>query len=381
MTWTAPDTSGTITGYKAQYRKQGVTSWTAYSGTLGASATTFNLAGLDAGATYEAQVRVVTSEDGDGAWSATGSGTANRPPAATSVSFSGGTVGVGGAFTWNEAPPLGNGAFFTDADSDALTYSAAAEKPALLGVRLSGDAGNAVLTANLLNQGSSKLTYTARDAYGGSVSRTTTIGITAKTSRSIAELTNKFLTGGSYPWELLAFYPDVSDLFSDSDSDTLTYSVSSEHPGIIQATLTRTTLKLHCPQPRTVKDYLRRQRRVRRVRLPYHGLHLRRARTSRRINENSPPGTVLVGMPVAGTPYKGGTLSYTLTGDAATAFTINSSTGHISVKEGATLDYETKSSYTGKVKWKVHAQGPEVRRRSDHQRHRRQKPASPPRRR
>ena len=193
VTWTAPSAGGlTITGYKAQYRKKAAAgedpaSWTAYSGTLGAAATTFNLASLTAGATYEAQVRAVTSEEGDGPWSDTGEGTANRAPAASSVSFNGGTLGAGGSFAWHEAPPLGSGAFFTDADGDALTYSAAAQHPALLGVSLTGAAGNAVLTANLLNQGSSKVTYTARDAYGGSVTRTATIGITAKTSRSIAE--------------------------------------------------------------------------------------------------------------------------------------------------------------------------------------------------
>ena len=47
--------------------------------------------------------------------------------------------------------------------------------------------GEAQLRVTLLNQGSSKLTYTARDAYGGSVTRTTTIGISAKVGRSIAE--------------------------------------------------------------------------------------------------------------------------------------------------------------------------------------------------
>ena len=82
VTWTAPDTDGqAITGYKAQYRKKAAAgvdpaAWTAYSGTLGASARTFNLADLEAGATYEAQVLAVTSE-GDGAWSSSGEGTAN----------------------------------------------------------------------------------------------------------------------------------------------------------------------------------------------------------------------------------------------------------------------------------------------------------------
>ncbi|MDE2640994.1 MAG: fibronectin type III domain-containing protein, partial [Chloroflexota bacterium] len=59
--------------------------WTAHSGTLGATATTFNLSNLTAGATYEVQVRAVTSEEGAGPWSDTGSGRANTPPNLTGV--------------------------------------------------------------------------------------------------------------------------------------------------------------------------------------------------------------------------------------------------------------------------------------------------------
>ena len=193
VTWTAPAGGGlTITGFKAQYRKKAAAgedaaAWTAYSGTLGATATTFNLAGLEAGATYEAQVRTVTSQEGNGAWSDTGEGTANRAPAATSASFGGGTFPVGAVVTYAETGQGAVGVMFSDADGDALTYSAAAQHPALLGVSLSGAAGSAQLRVTLLNQGSSKVTYTARDAYGGSVTRTATIGITAKVSRSIVE--------------------------------------------------------------------------------------------------------------------------------------------------------------------------------------------------
>ena len=61
--------------------------------------------------------------------------------------------------------------------------------------------------------------------------------------------------------------------------------------------------------------------------------------------------------PVTGTPYDDGddetndALTYTLTGEAATsgAFVIDSATGQISVQEDANLDFETQSSYTGKV--------------------------------
>ena len=67
-------------------------------------------------------MRAVTSDEGEGPWSDTGEGRANRPPTASSVSFLGGTLGMGGSFAWHEEAPLGSGAFFTDADSDTLTY-------------------------------------------------------------------------------------------------------------------------------------------------------------------------------------------------------------------------------------------------------------------
>jgi len=148
---------------------------------------------------------------------------------------------------------------FADADGDTLTYTAAAQHPALLGVSLSGDPGEAHLQASLLNQGSSQLTFTATDAYGGSVTRTATIGISATVSRSIAE--------------------------------------------------------------------------------------------------NAPAGTA-VGAPVTGTPYGDEALSYSLTGEAATsgAFSIDAASGQISVAEGASLDYETKASYTGRVEYTVQGQ-------------------------
>ena len=140
VTWTAPDTDGTITGYKAQYRKKAAAgedpaAWTAYSGTLGATATTFNLAGLEAGATYEAQVRVVTSGDGDGPWSDTGEGRANRPPAATSASFSGGTFPVGTIADYKETGAgSGWGVVFPTRTATRSPTRPAAQHPALLGV-------------------------------------------------------------------------------------------------------------------------------------------------------------------------------------------------------------------------------------------------------
>ena len=59
---------------------------------------------------------------------------------------------------------------------------------------------------------------------------------------------------------------------------------------------------------------------------------------------------------MTGTPYRDQALSYRLSGDLTEAFSIDSSTGQIRVKTGATLDYETASRYEGKVEFAVQDQ-------------------------
>ncbi len=72
---------------------------------------------------------------------------------------------------------------------------------------------------------------------------------------------------------------------------------------------------------------------------------------TKRVTENKPKGTVVGSV---GGPNPGGS-SFMLTtdGDAATYFDINSSTGELTVKDGTTLDYETKTSYSGKFRYTV----------------------------
>ncbi|MYK88766.1 MAG: hypothetical protein F4018_10760, partial [Acidobacteria bacterium] len=259
VTWAAAEANGTtVTGYEAQYRTQVAagedpSEWTAYTGTLSATATSLNLPNLEAGATYEAQVRAVSSEEGVGPWSDTGEGTANRPPTATALSLSDATIAWKGSSDYDVSDK------FSDADGDALTYSASAAHPGVLTAAITGGAAD-TLRVTVLNPASSTVTYAASDPYGGYLARTVTI------------------TGG--------------------------------------------------------------------------------ASVTRSIAENSAAGTA-VGDPVTGSPYDDGddqtddALSYTLSGEAATtsAFAINTATGQVSVKQGATIDYESKTSYTGTVTW------------------------------
>ncbi len=260
--WTAAAANGTtITGYEARYREkaaQGETpnAWTDYTiddgndgqtKTLAASTRTINLPDLEAGATYEFQVRALTSLEGEGPWSDIGEGTANTPPAASGTGLTDATITVGVATDYVISDK------FSDADSDTLTYSASSAHMGVLTAAITGGS----LTATAVNPASTTVTYGASDGYGGYASRSVTIMGQSSATRSVAE--------------------------------------------------------------------------------------------------NAAAGTA-VGNPVTGTPYPGEKLGYSLTGDAAAVFTIDSASGQISVKKGATLDYETTSSYAGMVAYTVQGQ-------------------------
>ena len=173
--------------------------------------------------------------------------------------------------------------------------------------------------------------------------------------------TNVFIVNGSFPvGDFVVSQTPMSTYFGDADGDTLTYSSSSNYRGVAYTYLEGDPLHLWArainPSTATItygaSD-------------PYGGYASRTwkltgvANWTRSVDENSPAGTA-VGAPVVGSSYDGGnqTYTYTFTGEAVTsgAFEINSSTGQISVKQGATLDYETKSSYTGTVTWTVQKQ-------------------------
>ena len=221
VSWTKPDDIGlTISWYKLRYRKQGATEWTEDSTVI--ETTSHRLTDLEAGATYQVQVATGTNEQGLGDWSDTGSGRANRAPNATTTFFNGGTFPAGTVATYAESGQGALGPFFADADGDALTYTASSQHPALLGVSLSGTAGSATLTATLLNQGASTITFTATDAFGGQVTRTATITVTAKTSRSIAENSAAGTAVGA---------PVTGTPYDDGDDqtdDALTYTLAGK---------------------------------------------------------------------------------------------------------------------------------------------------------
>ncbi len=68
------------------------------------------------------------------------------------------------------------------------------------------------------------------------------------------------------------------------------------------------------------------------------------------VQENKPKDTVVGSV---GGPNRADGSSFSLNGDAATYFDIDSSTGQVTVKDGTTLDYETKTSYSGTFRYSV----------------------------
>ena len=380
VTWTLATATGgaTITGYQAQYRVKAAdgetpAAWTMYNGTLPSTATSVTLPDLTAGATYEVQVRAVTSdgaapditlsvsptfinEGADTSITVTATRSGATGAVDVALSTSGGTATDGKDFTAVTWPTLtipdgstsGTVTLSFTVWNDALTEGS--ESLFVRGTATGLTVSDAVVTI-------------IDDEQPGAVITTGEVGSWSDSGEGTA---NRAPIGTSYYISSanLEVYARVGptrgmpDFFTDPDGDGLQYAVSSNYPGILGVWL----------EIKDGQDWL-----IGRFTNPgtaivtygahdgYGGYYFLTAKWAGRLNversvlENSPAGTA-VGRPVTGTPYGDETRTFTLTGEATDAFVIDSSTGQISVAEGATLDYETEKSYTGKVEYTVQEQ-------------------------
>ena len=179
--------------------------------TASLSGSTLTLAGVAQGTA----AITVTADDGqnsttDQMFSVTVTG--NRRPIPKSA-IPGQTVNVG-----SSAATLDAGAYFSDPDGDALTYTAASAATSKAKVAVSAS----TLTFTGVAQGTATVTVTASD---GSLS--------AKQSFSVAVINNRApTTVGTIPSQTVTAGGntktlDVSSYFSDPDGDALTYTASS----------------------------------------------------------------------------------------------------------------------------------------------------------
>ena len=224
--WTAPTNAGdAVTGYKAQYRKQGAANWTAYTGTLSATTTSLNLAGLEAGATYEVQVLAVRGTT-DGPWSDTGSGKANSAPTRT---LTGRTQGQQVDVPWggtDDIHPIGK--YFADADGDTLTFVATTAHPGIIRLTIEGDDSDKKLRIHFLNPVEVPITFGAHDGYGGYSEDWLTINPIANLDRNILEnspagtLVGDPVTGTPYNGAALSY------TLAGNQADTEPFAINAE---------------------------------------------------------------------------------------------------------------------------------------------------------
>ena len=162
----------------------------------------------------------------------------------------------------------------------------------------------------------------------------------------------------------------ISDDFTDLDGDELTYTVSSTPSGMVTATIedveedgsTTKKLRIHLLNPITGAANVTYGAHDGYGGYVFQVISVGGISYQTRSVAETAAAATNVGSAVTGTPYGTEKLTYALTGEAATsgAFQIDSATGQVSVAQDAALDHETKSSYTGKVKWTVNGQAAEV---------------------
>ena len=106
VSWTAPDTTGrpAVSGYDVQYQASAADAWTDHPFTGTGTSTT--ISSLTGGTTYAVQVRA-KNDEGDSAWSASGSGTTNSPIVTISAGAAV-TEGTAASFTVTASEPPGD---------------------------------------------------------------------------------------------------------------------------------------------------------------------------------------------------------------------------------------------------------------------------------
>ena len=148
-------------------------------------------------------------------------------------------------------------------------------------------------------------------------------------------------------------YPSgENSYFEDPDGDTLTIVSTSTHPGLVAITQ-NTPVRIRANHPAdTWVTINTKATDPGGLSADFTWQYKMTCTTAMSVNENSAAGTDVASVGRKGNSNAAAS-QYTIEGDAASAFTINSSSGLIEVKSGASLDYETKTSYSGTVKYKA----------------------------
>ena len=248
----------------------------------------------------------------------------------------------------------------TDADNDTLEYTLGGTDSASFSIISTSGQLKTKTDLNYETKSSYTVTVSVSDGEGGSDSISVTINVTnvneapifsdgASTTRAIAENVSANINIGT------------AVTATDVDKDSLTYTLSGtdatsfDIDSTIGQLKTKTPLDYETKTAYSVTITVSDGRLTDTITVTISVTNLDETpsnnapvfgdgdTTTRTIAENTASGTN-IGTPIAATDTDSNTLAYVLGGDDASSFSIDLNTGQL--KTSATLDHETKSSYT-----------------------------------
>ena len=231
--------------YNFRYRKKGATSWTELStniAPLNNGTANVTIPDLTPGTTYEFGVRTVAKSiigtTAHSSWSTTQTATTAANQAPTTVgTMPDQTLKVGGTTgTSLRSSTISLSSYFSDSDSDTLTYSANSSDTSIATVAVTGS----TLSTFAVAAGSATITATATDPFSATGTQTFTVTVEPNSAPT---------TVGSVPAQTVAeggtaATVDVSPYFSDPDGNPLTYSATSSDTSKATVSLSDATLTI-----------------------------------------------------------------------------------------------------------------------------------------
>ena len=345
VSWIAPASEGPeITGYQIRYRSKADSAWTVPTALDVVLSRT--ISDLDAGTTYEVQVRAVSSE-GAGEWSESGEGTteaANRTPSFDAESYEREVPENSAAGT-----AVGDPVTATDEDGDDLTYSLVSGEDGAP-FEIDGATGRITVAADAaLNYESGDTLFTVSvEASDGELAATVPVTIrvtnaddpgnvtlSPETARVGVEMTAALMdedgvrsAGRKRRWQRSR----NGNSWNDIGTGRMYTPVTGDAGRWLRVVFTYSDR--HGPGKRAVSDAVR-------VMAANAAPAFGKDAYERSVPENSPGGT-RVGKPVTATDEDGDDLTYSfVSGEDAAPFEINAGTGRITVAADAALNYES----------------------------------------
>ena len=356
VSWSAPSNEGpAIGGYDLRYRAKASSEWTEVS--LTGSESTHTITGLEAGTTYEAQVRAKSSE-GAGEWSEPGEGTteaANRAPSFDEDAYEREVAENSAAGT-----AVGDPVTATDADDDDLTYSFVAGSNLPFAIDAGTGRIEVAADAALDHEGEPNSYAVQVEASDGTLADTVGVTIRVTDVPPPGKPDAPVVTGGME--EVSVSWSAPENEGPEITSYDLRYRAQGNSDwtevSLAGSVLAHTITGLEAEATYSVQVRAESSEGVGEWSEPGEGTTVAANRVpsfdaetyEREVPENSAPGTA-AGEPVTATDPDNDDLTYSfIPGEGEVPFEIGSASGRITVAEGAALDHEGEpNSYAVRV--------------------------------